>query len=52
MERYWLLGNTAPAGTHIHTVSGTAPVSIGDTGKSIDKRSAYLVVDMFIYLGE
>lgn len=47
-----MLGSTAPAGAHIHTVAGTATVATGGAGKSIDNRSAYLVVNTFIYLGE
>jgi hypothetical protein len=47
-----MLNNTAPAGAHMHTVAGTATISTGGGGKSIDNRSAYLVVNTFIYLGE
>lgn len=47
-----MLANTAPSGAHIHTVTGTATVPTGGGGKSIDNRSAYLVVNTFIYLGE
>jgi hypothetical protein len=47
-----LMPNTSPSGTHSHTVTGTATVSTGGTGKSLDNRSAYLVVNTFIYLGE
>ncbi|WP_146941340.1 hypothetical protein [Chryseobacterium hagamense] len=47
-----MLTNTAAAGAHIHTVTGTASVPTGGAGKSMDNRSAYLVVNTFIYLGE
>lgn len=47
-----IMSNTAPSGTHSHIVSGTATVSTGGAGKSLDNRSAYLVVNTFIYLGE
>ncbi len=47
-----MLVNTAAAGSHIHTVTGTATVPTGGAGKSMDNRSAYMVVNTFIYLGE
>lgn len=47
-----MLGNTGVAGSHMHTVTGNATVPTGGAGKSLDNRSAYLVVNTFIYLGE
>ena len=47
-----MLAYTAAAGAHMHTVTGTATVPTGGAGKSLDNRSAYLVVNTFIYLGE
>ncbi len=47
-----MLGNTGSAGNHMHIVTGTATVPTGGAGKSLDNRSAYLVVNTFIYLGD
>ncbi|WP_294304255.1 hypothetical protein [uncultured Chryseobacterium sp.] len=47
-----MLSSTAAAGAHIHTVTGTATIPTGGIGKSMDNRSAYMVVNTFIYLGE
>ncbi|WP_449401354.1 hypothetical protein [Chryseobacterium wanjuense] len=44
--------DAANAGSHTHTVTGTATVSSGGTGEALDNKSAYLVVNTFIYLGE
>lgn len=38
-------------GAHTHTLNGTATVSSGGTGDSINNQSPYLVVNTFIYLG-
>lgn len=46
------VGTTANAGAHTHSVSGTATVPTGGTGASLDNRSAYLAVNIFIYLGQ
>lgn len=45
------LGSTASAGSHSHTVTGTATVSTGGAGTTLDNRSPFLVVNTFIYLG-
>lgn len=47
-----ILGNTASGGAHTHSLSGTATVPTGGSGTALDNRSAYLVVNTFIYLGE
>lgn len=47
-----VLGNTATAGAHTHSLAGIATVASGGEGNSLDNRSAYLVVNTFIYLGE
>ncbi|WP_415328198.1 hypothetical protein [Chryseobacterium sp. MMS23-Vi53] len=47
-----ILANTASGGAHTHSLSGTATVPTGGTGAALDNRSAYLVVNTFIYLGE
>ncbi|SDR04847.1 hypothetical protein SAMN05421664_3284 [Chryseobacterium soldanellicola] len=44
--------NTAAAGAHTHTFSGTVNTPLGGAGESIDNRSPYLSVNTFIYLGE
>ena len=44
--------NTAAAGAHTHTFSGTVSTPLGGGGQSIDNRSSYLSVNTFIYLGE
>ncbi|WP_449397406.1 hypothetical protein [Chryseobacterium wanjuense] len=44
--------NTAAAGAHTHTFSGTSSTPLGGGGQSIDNRSPYLSVNTFIYLGE
>ncbi|ANF49107.1 hypothetical protein A0O34_00405 [Chryseobacterium glaciei] len=43
--------NTASAGGHTHTLSGTASVPSGGTGTPLDNRSPYLVVNTYVYLG-
>lgn len=45
-------GNTAAAGAHTHTFSGTVSTPLGGGGQPIDNRSPYLSVNTFIYLGE
>ncbi|TKC10664.1 hypothetical protein FA048_10835 [Pedobacter polaris] len=45
-------GATTPNGDHTHTVSGTATVSSGGSGTVLDNRSAYLIVNTYIYLGQ
>ncbi|WP_267405282.1 MULTISPECIES: hypothetical protein [unclassified Chryseobacterium] len=47
-----MLGNTANSGAHTHALAGTATIPTGGTGNALDNRSAYLVVNTFIYLGE
>ncbi|PIF46717.1 hypothetical protein CLU96_3756 [Chryseobacterium sp. 52] len=47
-----LMGNTATSGAHIHSLSGIATIPTGGMGVSMDNRSAYMVVNTFIYLGE
>jgi len=44
--------NTAAAGAHTHTFSGTVTTPLGGSGVSVDNRSPYLSVNTFIYLGE
>lgn len=46
------LHNTATSGAHTHSLAGIATVASGGEGNSLDNRSAYLVVNTFIYLGE
>lgn len=46
-------GGTAASGAHTHTVSATAEaIDLGGSGNMLNNRSAYLVVNTFIYLGE
>lgn len=47
-----LMGSTATSGAHIHSLSGIATIPTGGVGAAMDNRSAYLVVNTFIYLGE
>ena len=42
----------ASNGAHTHTVSGTTTLPLGGTQAAMDNRSAYLVVNTFIYLGQ
>ncbi|WP_157886042.1 hypothetical protein [Chryseobacterium glaciei] len=46
-----IMGNTASGGAHTHSLAGIATIPTGGTGNSVDNRSAYLVVNTFIYLG-
>lgn len=39
-------------GAHGHAVSGTTTVPLGGTQAAMDNRSAYVVVNTFIYLGQ
>ena len=43
---------TGNAGAHTHTISLTAPATLGGSNQSIDNRSSYLALNTFIYLGE
>ncbi|MCS3532995.1 hypothetical protein [Chryseobacterium sp. JUb7] len=47
-----ILSNTATGGAHTHSLSGTTTVPTGGSGAALDNRSAYLVVNTFIYLGQ
>ncbi|PQA90678.1 hypothetical protein B0A69_20335 [Chryseobacterium shigense] len=47
-----MMGNTATSGAHIHSLSGIATIPTGGLGATMDNRSAYMVVNTFIYLGE
>lgn len=47
-----MMGNTANSGAHTHALAGTATIPTGGSGNALDNRSAYLVVNTFIYLGE
>lgn len=47
-----MMGTTATSGAHIHSLSGIATIPTGGVGATMDNRSAYLVVNTFIYLGE
>lgn len=47
-----LMSSTANSGSHIHSLSGIATIPTGGIGAAMDNRSAYLVVNTFIYLGE
>lgn len=47
-----MMGSTAISGAHIHSLSGIATIPTGGVGATMDNRSAYLVVNTFIYLGE
>lgn len=47
-----MLGKTATTGAHTHSLSGIATIPTGGMGSKLDNRSAYLVVNTFIYLGE
>jgi hypothetical protein len=44
--------NTAAAGAHTHTFSGTVSTPLDGGGELIDNRSPFLSVNTFIYLGE
>lgn len=46
-----ILGNTATSGAHTHKLAGTTTIPLGGEGATLDNRSAYLVVNTFIYLG-
>ncbi|SDR04867.1 hypothetical protein SAMN05421664_3285 [Chryseobacterium soldanellicola] len=45
------IGITGASGNHTHTFTGTTSTTLG-SGQSINNRSAYVVVNSFIYLGE
>ncbi|KMQ64364.1 hypothetical protein ACM46_08725 [Chryseobacterium angstadtii] len=47
-----LMSSTSASGAHIHSLSGIATIPTGGIGAPMDNRSAYLVVNTFIYLGE
>jgi len=47
-----MLGTTANSGAHTHALAGIATIPTGGTGTALDNRSAYLVVNTFIYLGQ
>lgn len=40
------------SGLHNHTLSGNVNFPLGGTGAALSNRSAYLVVNAFVYLGE
>jgi hypothetical protein len=45
------IGDTNISGNHTHTFTGTTATTLG-SGQSINNRSAYVVVNSFIYLGQ
>jgi hypothetical protein len=45
------IGNTGTSGNHTHTFTGTTSTTLG-SGQSMNNRSAYVVVNSFIYLGQ
>jgi hypothetical protein len=45
------IGITNVSGNHTHSFSGTTSTTLG-SGQSINNRSAYVVVNSFIYLGQ
>lgn len=47
-----MLNKTSTTGAHTHSLSGVATIPTGGQGMKLDNRSAYLVVNTFIYLGE
>lgn len=47
-----MVATTNSTGDHIHNVTGSATIPTGGTGAGLDNRSSYLVVNIFIYLGE
>lgn len=46
-----ITGSLASTGAHTHSVSGTASLPLNGNSTAINNRSAYLVVNTFIYLG-
>ncbi|MBF0576311.1 hypothetical protein [Dysgonomonas sp. GY617] len=40
------------SGAHNHTLSGNANFSLGGSGTALSNRSAYLVVNAYVYLGQ
>lgn len=44
--------NLVSTGTHTHTASGTTTLPLNGSSTAINNRSAYLVVNTFIYLGQ
>lgn len=46
-----LNGTSDSEGAHIHTVNGTATLPLGGSGSALNNRSAYLVINAFVYLG-
>jgi len=45
------VGNTGVSANHTHTFTGTTATNLG-SGQSLNNRSAYVVVNTFIYLGQ
>ncbi|SHF09242.1 Phage tail fibre repeat-containing protein [Dysgonomonas macrotermitis] len=45
-------GSFASTGAHQHQISGTASFPTGGSGTALNNRSAYMVVNTFIYLGQ